>query len=608
MIKLVIWDLDDTFWAGTLAEGTVEIIDSNIEIVKILNKRGIVNSIVSKNNFKDVRTFMESLGIWDLFIFPSVSYEPKGKIVKDTIKKFQLRPNNTLFIDDNFSNRKEVEFYNNKIIVRSEKFISDMLNFSKLKGSEDPFLIRFNQYKALEIKYIDQKNFSDNKYFLEQSNIKITIRSAVLSDLVRVVDLINRTNQLNYTKNRVSEEEARGLIEIDSVTSKVIHAKDKYGDYGIVGFYAIENNQVSHFLFSCRILNLGIEQFIYSYLNFPDIKIVGEIVTKLNPIDAPSWIFLVDDDEEEFTSNSKNQKIVLFKGGCDMTGMLHYLSSSNDVNIIEETNYVAKNNISIHNDHTISLLNFKVLNANQKANLIKEIPFIDNKFFETEVFSSNYDILVFSVLMDYSQEVYREKNSNIKIIFGGSNKSLADSSQWQYLLELYKKRSISEINLEFLNFFKRKYDHLGKISENDFASNLSLIRDAIPNHIPIIFLNGAEIEVEAINQDSSSELDRFKSMNNELDLFILNNKNCYLVDVRKIIIDRAEILDNIRHYSPQAYFKISKELSRIIKKIYPVNMYVPLLAQIKLNLRNVKFFSLVYNFLGKLKNKYILKL
>ncbi len=60
---------------------------------------------------------MESEGIWDLFIFPSISYEPKGKIVKDTIKKFQLRPNNTLFIDDNFSNRKEVEFYNNKIII-----------------------------------------------------------------------------------------------------------------------------------------------------------------------------------------------------------------------------------------------------------------------------------------------------------------------------------------------------------------------------------------------------------------------------------------------------------------------------------------------------------
>ncbi len=608
MIKLVIWDLDDTFWAGTLAEGTVEIIDSNIEIVKILNKRGIVNSIVSKNNFKDVRTFMESEGIWDLFIFPSISYEPKGKIVKDTIKKFQLRPNNTLFIDDNFSNRKEVEFYNNKIIVKSEKFTSDMLNFSKLKGSEDSSLIRFNQYKALEIKYIDQKKFSDNIYFLEQSNIKINIRNAILSDLARVVDLINRTNQLNYTKNRVSEEEVRGLIEIDSVTSKVIHAKDKYGDYGVVGFYAIENKQVSHFLFSCRILNLGIEQFIFSYLNFPNIKIIGEIVTKLNPIDTPSWIFLDDEDEHKFISHNKNQKIVLFKGGCDMTGMLHYLSSSNDVKIIEETNYVAKNNISIHNDHTVSLLNVKVLNTIQKADLIKKIPFIDNKFFETEVFNSNYDVLVFSVLMDYSQEVYRERNSGIKIIFGGGNKSLSDTSQWQYLLELYKKRSISEINLEFLSFFKRKYEHLGKISVNDFASNLSLIRDAIPNHIPIIFLNGAEIEVESINHDSSAELDRFKSMNNELDLFILSNKNCYLVDVRKIIIDRAEILDNIRHYSPQAYFKISEELSKVIKKIYPVNMYVPLIAKIKLNLRNVKFLSPVYNFLGKLKNKFILKL
>ena len=47
-IKLVIWDLDDTFWNGVLSEDKVTFNERNIEIVKTLTDRGIVNSICSK--------------------------------------------------------------------------------------------------------------------------------------------------------------------------------------------------------------------------------------------------------------------------------------------------------------------------------------------------------------------------------------------------------------------------------------------------------------------------------------------------------------------------------------------------------------------------------
>ena len=43
-------------------------------------------------------------------------------------------------------------------------------------------------------------------------------------------------------------------------------------------------------------------------------------------------------------------------------------------------------------------------------------------------------------------------------------------------------------------------------------------------------------------------------------------------------------------------------------KINSDNMDVLLIAKIYLNLRNIKFLLFGYNFLGKLKNKYILKL
>ena len=55
-VKLIIWDMDETFWKGTLSDGEVSPAARNISIVKQLTDRGIVNSICSQNDFKKVAT------------------------------------------------------------------------------------------------------------------------------------------------------------------------------------------------------------------------------------------------------------------------------------------------------------------------------------------------------------------------------------------------------------------------------------------------------------------------------------------------------------------------------------------------------------------------
>ena len=34
-IKLVIWDLDETFWQGTLSEEGIQVINENVEIIRM---------------------------------------------------------------------------------------------------------------------------------------------------------------------------------------------------------------------------------------------------------------------------------------------------------------------------------------------------------------------------------------------------------------------------------------------------------------------------------------------------------------------------------------------------------------------------------------------
>ena len=51
LVKLVIWDMDETFWQGTISEGPIVFVEENIRAVKKLTDCGIVNAICSKNDF-----------------------------------------------------------------------------------------------------------------------------------------------------------------------------------------------------------------------------------------------------------------------------------------------------------------------------------------------------------------------------------------------------------------------------------------------------------------------------------------------------------------------------------------------------------------------------
>ena len=109
-IKLIIWDLDETFWEGTLSEGEVRMKDICLQIVKISTAKGIVNAICSRNEEKDVASVLNDAQIADFFVFNSIDWTPKGKRIKSMLSNMGLRSANTLFLDDNQNNIGEALF------------------------------------------------------------------------------------------------------------------------------------------------------------------------------------------------------------------------------------------------------------------------------------------------------------------------------------------------------------------------------------------------------------------------------------------------------------------------------------------------------------------
>ena len=168
-LKLVIWDLDDTFWNGTLSEGGIKAIDTNIQLVKTLTNCGIINTICSKNDEQPVMQKLQELGIADYFVFVSVNWQPKGKRIQQMLKDMGLRAVNCLFLDDNIVNLNEAIYYEPNLNIAEPNVIPQLINYFEKQPKKDVAHLRLDNYKILEKNRKAQSEATDNMAFLYDS-------------------------------------------------------------------------------------------------------------------------------------------------------------------------------------------------------------------------------------------------------------------------------------------------------------------------------------------------------------------------------------------------------------------------------------------------------
>ena len=151
-LKLVIWDLDDTLWNGTLTEGGVDMPSERKELLKNLTDCGIVNTICSKNNYDETVECLKSLSVDEYFVFKSIDWTPKGQRISTLLKDMGLRAENCLFIDDNEHNLQDALFHENKLLVAMPDIIPQLEEFVASLPKKDTEHKRLKQYRVLEEK------------------------------------------------------------------------------------------------------------------------------------------------------------------------------------------------------------------------------------------------------------------------------------------------------------------------------------------------------------------------------------------------------------------------------------------------------------------------
>jgi FkbH-like protein len=562
-LKLVVWDLDETLWRGTLSEGEVELDPARAELVRELNRRGIVNSICSKNDFATARERLQRFSLWDQFVFASIDWSPKGQRLAQLIEDMQLRPVNVLFVDDSIGNLQEALHYVPGLQTADEGVLAALLSFPQTTGKDDRGLSRLGHYRLLERKRSDRRQVaSSNEEFLRSCEIGVELATVTRDDAARLLELVNRSNQLNFTKSRLTEPQLFALLaEAPQRDTGYVRVRDRYGDYGVCGFYSLRDGRLTDFVFSCRILNMGVEQWLYARLGEPEITVVGDVASSLQVDQPVDWITQVEPAASPPATRKERRSVansrILLKGGCDLFLLNGFLGGA----IKTEFTYPSSTGAEVHSDHTEVLRRSSRETVAEFGPTIDRLPFLDRAAYASRIVRrpKSFGTLIFSVLMDYTQGLYRLDDSEFVVGYGQHDVDATDPANWA---ALEKRWGYVGIDAAFLEWFSERFHYEGPLAPDRFQENIRWLADQLPPSTRIVLINGSEVAGA-----SEAEPDRHlhhRRMNGALDEVVDEIPNAVVCDVRPFVVSTDDLTDNLRHYTRQTYLRMAEQLKEIV--------------------------------------------
>ena len=139
-VKCIVWDLDNTLWDGILVEDGAEKLRLKpgiAEVIKSLDRRGILHSIASKNNFDEAMAVLKSHQLDEYFLHPQISWAPKSEAMKAIAQKLNIGIDTLMLVDDSDFERAEVQAACPTVMVLACRQVFGDPGTARLPGAGD---------------------------------------------------------------------------------------------------------------------------------------------------------------------------------------------------------------------------------------------------------------------------------------------------------------------------------------------------------------------------------------------------------------------------------------------------------------------------------------
>ena len=292
MAKVLAVDLDNTLWGGVVGEdgfdrlqiGTQYPAVAYHELQRVLldfYRRGILLAVCSKNNFEEAIEVLEKHP--GLLLRPQhfaalrINWNDKVQSLREIAAELNVGIDALAFLDDSSLEREEVREMLPQVTVIElppnpadfAQAVRDCPVFERLHLSDED-LQRAKYYSHQRQRAELEHSLSSLEEFYYSLEQEIKISRVESSTIARVAQLTQKTNQFNLTTRRYTEQEIVRMIACPDLELYSLHAKDRFGDVGLVGVAvtrsANEIYEIEVFLLSCRAIGRTLETAFLSYL------------------------------------------------------------------------------------------------------------------------------------------------------------------------------------------------------------------------------------------------------------------------------------------------------------------------------------------------------
>jgi len=289
--KLVVLDLDNTLWGGVIGDvGRDHLIlgghDSagegylafQEELLR-LKHRGILLAVVSKNDEDVALAGIDGhesmlLRSTDLVAW-RINWDDKAQNIADLVSELDLGLQSVAFIDDSPYERARVRDGLPEVLVPEwpanpvnfRQALSALTCFDSV-GTSTEDRNRTEMYATERERQRSLSVATSNDEWVEQLDVVLSVAELSPASIVRATQLLNKTNQMNLTTRRLSEQEYLDWSGATHRRSYVVSVADRLGDSGLTGLVSVEvdgeTGQVVDFVLSCRVMGRRVEEAMLS--------------------------------------------------------------------------------------------------------------------------------------------------------------------------------------------------------------------------------------------------------------------------------------------------------------------------------------------------------
>jgi len=289
--KLVVLDLDNTLWGGVVGDdgwrslrlgGHDAVGEAFVEFqhaLKALSRRGIALAVVSKN---DEAVALEAIDLHPEMIIGRgdlagwrINWRDKAQNIVELTEELNLGLASVVFIDDNPAERGRVSEALPEVLTPD--WPTDPTRYADALRQLDCFdqaaITREDRERVAMYVQARERNESlaeapSMEGWLESLGIHVELAPVSPANLKRVVQLANKTNQLNLRTRRTTEPELTHWLDDEGQGrgALALTVSDRFGDIGLTGLVSWQANgadlEIIDFVLSCRAMGRQVENLM----------------------------------------------------------------------------------------------------------------------------------------------------------------------------------------------------------------------------------------------------------------------------------------------------------------------------------------------------------